>query len=210
MADPLQAYVEELFAQEDTVLRGVRSRSDELGLPQIQVPASTGRLLQVLVKLAGASRIVEVGALGGYSAVWIARALSGSGSLLTLEREPRHAEATRETLRRAGLADRVEVREGEALDLLAALDGPYDVVFLDADKESLSAYLGHAARLLKVGGLLLADNALWRGEVTDPQEGSPGVYVDRFNRSLAQDPRFLATVVPVGDGVAVGVRLPDE
>ncbi|MDH3222635.1 MAG: O-methyltransferase, partial [Gemmatimonadota bacterium] len=174
MGDPLQAYVEELFAQEDAVLRGIRSRSDEGGLPQIQVPPSTGRLLQVLVRLAGAGRVLEVGALGGYSAVWIARALSETGSLLTLEREPRHAAVTRETLRRAGLEERVEVREGEALELLAALKGPFDVVFLDADKEALSLYLEHAARLLKTGGLLLADNALWRGEVTSPQDGSPG------------------------------------
>ncbi len=210
VGDSLQAYVEDLFAREDAVLRDVRSRSDEGGLPQIQVPPSTGRLLQVLVRLAGASRVLEVGALGGYSALWIARALPETGSLLTLEREPRHAAVTRETLRRAGLGDRVEVREGEAPELLAALDASFDVVFLDADKENLPLYLEHAARLLRAGGLLLADNALWRGEVTNPEDGSPGVYVDRFNRALAQDPRFLATVVPVGDGVAVGVRLPDE
>jgi predicted O-methyltransferase YrrM len=203
----LQEYVEALFAQEDAVLDGARKRSDEAGLPQIQVPPATGRLVQVLVRLAGAKRVLEVGSLGGYSAVWIARALPQDGTLLTLEREPRHAQVARETVGEAGFAERVEVREGEALSLLEELDEKFDVVFLDADKETLVDYLEHGARLLNPGGLLLADNALWRGLVVEPEEGAPSAYVDRFNRALAADDRFLATIVPVGDGVAVGVRV---
>ena len=207
MPDSLQEYVEALFAQEDAVLDGARKRSDEAGLPQIQVPPATGRLVQVLVRLAGAKRVLEVGSLGGYSAVWIARALPQDGTLLTLEREPRHAQVARETVGEAGFAERVEVREGEALSLLEELDEKFDVVFLDADKETLVDYLEHGARLLNPGGLLLADNALWRGLVVEPEEGAPSAYVDRFNRALAADDRFLATIVPVGDGVAVGVRV---
>lgn len=207
MPDPLQEYVEALFAREDPVLGSARERSDAAGLPQIQVPPATGRLVQVLVRLSGARRVLEVGSLGGYSAVWIARALPEDGSLLTLEREPTHAAVARDTLREAGFAHQSEVREGEALELLKELDGEFDVVFLDADKETLVDYLEEAARLLRPGGLLLADNALWRGLVVAPEEDSPSAYVDRFNRTLAGDDRFLATVVPVGDGVAVGVRL---
>ena len=210
MADELRQYVEALFAREDHVLTEARRRSDAEDLPQIQVPAATGRLVQVLIRLSGAERVLEVGTLGGYSAVWIARALPEHGTLLTLEREPSHAEVARETLRQAGFSDRAEVREGEALTHLEGLDGTFDVVFVDADKESMVHYLEHGARLLKPGGLLLADNALWRGLVVSPEEGSPAAHVDRFNRALARDPRFMATIVPVGDGVAVGVRLADD
>ena len=201
------AYIEELFAGEDDVLRAIRAASDAAGLPQIQVPPATGRVLQVLVALSGAERVLEVGALGGYSAVWIARALTPRGTILSLERDPGHAEVAREAVRTAGVEDRVEVRVGEALELLPGLEPHFDVVFLDADKESLEAYLEEAARLLRPGGMLLADNALWRGEVASPEEGSPGAFVDRFNRALSGDSRFLATILPVGDGVAVGVRL---
>ena len=210
VADDLQRYVESLFANEDHVLSGARRRSDEEGLPQIQVPPATGRLVQVLVRVSGAQRVLEVGTLGGYSAVWIARGLPETGTLLSLEREARHAAVARETLRQAGVLDRVEVREGDALALLEALDETFDVVFLDADKENLVRYLEHAGRLLRPGGLLLADNALWRGLVVSPEEDSPAAFVDRFNRALAKDRRFMATVLPVGDGVAVGVRLPYE
>ena len=209
MAEDLDEYVQTLFAQEDRVLTQARARSDAQDLPQIQVPPATGRLVQLLVRLSGAERVLEVGTLGGYSAVWILRALPENGSLLTLEGEPRHAAVARETLRQAGFSERSEVREGEALALLGELDEPFDVVFLDADKESLVQYLEHGARLLKPGGLLLADNALWRGLVTRPEEGTPGAYVDRFNRALAKDHRFMSTIVPVGDGVAIGIRLPD-
>lgn len=209
MTEELERYVERLFAEEDPVLEDARRRSDAEELPQIQVPPATGRLVQVLIRLSGAERVLEVGTLGGYSAVWIARGLPPHGRLLTLEKEARHAAVARETLRQAGFADRSEVRVGEAMDLLEGLDETFDVVFLDADKENLVRYLDHGARLLRPGGLLLVDNALWRGLVVDPEEGSPGAYVDGFNRALAADRRFLATVVPVGDGVAVGVRLPD-
>ena len=209
MADELAEYVEGLFAPEDAVLGGARERSDAAGLPQIQVPPVTGRLVHVLVRLSGGARVLEVGSLGGYSAVWIARALPSHGTLLTLEREPVHAEVARETLREAGFSDRCEVREGDALDLLAELHETFDVVFLDADKENLVHYLAHAGRLLRPGGLLVVDNALWHGLVTNPEPGSPAEFVDRFNRALAADPRFVSTIVPVGDGVAVGVRVGD-
>lgn len=203
---PVDAYIQALFATEDDVLRDIRTRSDEAGLPEIQVPALTGRAIQLLLRAAGAARVLEVGALGGYSAVWIARALPANGSLVTIEHHPEHAAVARGSVQAAGVSDRVEIVVGEAKEVLRRLEPPFDAVFLDADKESYVAYLEEAARLLRPGGLLFADNALWRGEVVDPGEDSLAVHVDRFNRALARDSRFEATILPVGDGVAFAVR----
>ena len=151
--------------------------------------------------------MLEVGTLGGYSAIWMARALPPEGRLLTLEIERAHAEFARRYLVQAGVADRVEVRVGRALDILPALDGErFDAVFLDADKEPLPTYFDWALRLLRPGGLLIADNTLWGGKVLDSRiddEATRGVR--EFNRRLATDPRVTGIVVPTHDGVGIGV-----
>lgn len=199
-------YVRELFCAEDEVLTWIRVAAEEAGLPQIQVPPETGRALETLVRLSGAKRVLEVGALGGYSAVWIARGVAEDGSVVTLEIDRDHAAVTEKALERAGVADRVQVVVGDARERLRELEPGFDAVFLDADKESYVAYLDHAARLLRSGGFLVADNALWRGEVASPGPGTLAEHVDRFNRALANDARFTSTILPVGDGLAVGVR----
>jgi caffeoyl-CoA O-methyltransferase len=164
-------------------------------------------LLQVLLRAVQARRVLEVGTLGGYSAIWMARALPADGRLVTIEAEPAHAAFARRFLERAGVADRVEVREGRALDVLPSLDGErFDVVFLDADKEPLPTYLEWALRLLRPGGLVVADNALWGGRVVDRAADDPATNgVREFNRRLATDPRVTGIVVPTHDGVAIGV-----
>lgn len=220
-------YVRRLFAPEDDCLRELRARADRAGLPQIQLPPATARAVQVLLRAAGAKRVLEVGALAGYSAVWIARALPPDGRLTTLEIDPKHAALARQSLEAAGVADRAEVRLGDAATAMAALrpSCSFDAVFLDADKERYVQYMEEAARLLRRGGLLLADNALWKGRVprldgraseaddglSDDPEPSPldeerAQLMHAFNRKLAADPRFDATVLPVGDGLAVAVR----
>jgi len=199
-------YVRNLFGAEDEVLKWIRVATEEAGLPSIQVPPETGRLLEILVRMSGAKRILEVGALGGYSAVWIARALPHGGSVVTLEIDSHHAALTRKALEHAGVADRVEVVVGDARERMPELEPGFDAVFLDADKENYVAYLGYAARLLRPGGFMAADNALWRGEVVRPTPGTLAEHLDRFNRTLAEDGRFTATILPVGDGLAVGVR----
>lgn len=242
-------YVRRLFAAEDDCLREVRARADQAGLPQIQLPPATARAVQVLLRAVGAERVLEVGALAGYSAVWIARALAPGGRLITLEIDPKHAALARQSLEAAGVADRTEVRVGDAATAMAALGPPgsFDAVFLDADKERYAQYAEEAARLLRSGGLLLADNALWKGRVaalegrgtegegealdgegdaagdlgTGPKTdmGDLGASADAealdaerakimhaFNRKLAGDSRFDATVLPVGDGLAVAVK----
>lgn len=205
----VEEYVETLFAREDRHLLRIREEMAREGLPTIQVPAVTGRFLQVLLRAAGARRVVEVGTLGGYSALWIARALPDDGQLVTLERDPGRSQIATGLLREAGMGDRVEVRTGDARTLLATLgpDGSLDALFLDADKSHLEEYVAQARRLLRPGGVLLVDNALWRGAVLDDRVTDADTEALReATRIVSRDPAWLGTVVPVGDGVLVAVR----
>jgi predicted O-methyltransferase YrrM len=204
--DAVGAYIGDLFAREDDLLLSLREDADRSGLPPIHVAAQTGRLLQILIAAVGARRILEIGTLGGYSAIWMGRALD-DGRIVSLEIEPRHADFARRWIKRAGLDARVEVRVGRAVELLPALDGEtFDLTFIDADKEPLPTYLDWALRLTRPGGIVVADNALWGGRVVDASVRDAGTLgVRELNRRLAADPRVVATVLPVGDGVAVGV-----
>lgn len=214
MTDPdalherLRDYGASLFATEDELLLELRREMERRDFPMIQVPAPTGKLLHVLVAAVDARRVLEIGTLAGYSAIWMARGMAAGGSLLTLEKEEEHARVARHFVERAGLSDVVEVRVGEAGELLPEIapDGGWDVVFIDADKESYPGYAEHAARLLRPGGLLLADNALWHGKVVEPDPDETTRAVRAFNEQMAGSAEFRATVVPVGDGVMVAVR----
>jgi predicted O-methyltransferase YrrM len=207
MSDQINEYITGLFAQEDELLRELRDEAARAGLPAISVPPETARFLQVLVRASNASRVLEVGTLGGYSAIWMARAMGEGGSILSLEINPEHAVFARRYIERAGLTHAIEVRVGPALQLLPTLDGEkFDIVFLDADKEPLPTYLDWALRLLRPGGLVIADNTLRGGRVADPSENDDQLRAIReFNRKLASNSRLTGLVVPIGDGVAVGV-----
>jgi len=205
--DPVSAYLDPLFAPEDPALLALREAADRSGLPPTAIAPGTGRLLQVLLESVGARRVLEVGTLGGYSATWIARALPAEGGrLVTVEIEPRYAEFARRQLVFAGVADRVDVVVGRALDVLPAYDGErFDALFLDADPEPLPTYFEWGLRLLRPGGLLLADNALRGGRVLDARASDAATTAVReFHRRLAADPRVSATVVPTPDGLVVG------
>jgi caffeoyl-CoA O-methyltransferase len=207
LSDRTGDYIAGLFAPEDELLAALREEADRTGLPPIAVSADEGRLLQVLLMSIRARRVLEVGTLGGYSAIWMARVLPDDGELLSIEIEQRHAEFARRYVQRAGLADRVEIRVGRALDILPSLDGEkFDAVFLDADKEPMPNYFEWALRLLRPGGLLIADNTLWGGRVLDDAErDEKTTAVREFNRRMATDPRVLSILVPTHDGVAIGV-----
>src|SRR5262249_11880202 len=142
------------------------------GLPAIQVPPNVGKLLQLLARVRGAHTVLEVGTLGGYSAIWLARALPAGGRLVTLESDPRHAEAARANVARAGLADVVELRHGRALETLPQLAvegrGPFDLIFIDADKRSCPEYFEWALKLSRRGSLITVDNVVRKGAVLDP------------------------------------------
>lgn len=209
-AERLAAYVRGLFAEEDAVLDQVRERQTRAGLPEIAISPEEGRLIAVLLTAIGARRVLEVGALGGYSGVWMARALPADGTLVTIERDVRHAAVAEESFRAAGLNGRVEILVGEALDLLAGLAPPFDAVFLDADKAPLPRYYEESLRLLRVGGLLLCDNTFMRGRVLDQSADDEDVAGMRaFNCRAASDTRLVAAVAPIRDGLLLGVKVRD-
>lgn len=201
-------YVADTFAPEDETLRQLRAAISAEGLPEIYISPDEGRLLQVLLRAVDARRVVEIGSLGGYSTIWMGRALPADGSLISLEIEPRHAELARRFIERADLADRVEVRVGDARELLGPLtdEGPFDAVFIDADKQGYPTYLDWALANLRPGGLVIGDNALWEGRVVETEARDPETAAIReFNRRLADHPALISIIVPTRDGVAVAV-----
>ena len=196
----IDAYVEGLFAPPDEALEAALRDSREAGLPEINVSPNEGRLLQLFAAMAGARRILEIGTLGGYSAIHFARALPDGGALISLEINERHAEVARRNVERAGLSNKVEVRVGDARRSLASLvendDGPFDLVFIDADKEGYPEYLEWTMRLVRPGSLVLADNTIRGGAVLDPQDGSAWA-TREFNERVARDPRLSGIVLPL-------------
>jgi len=208
--DRFERYVTELFAAEDPILAKIRERHESEKLPAINVSPEKGKLLHLVIRLVHAKHVLEIGTLGGYSGVWIARALPPGGTLTTIEKDPKHAAIAREAFVAAGLQDRVRLIEGAALDVLPTLAPGFDVVFIDADKEPLPKYFEWGMRLLRPGGLLLCDNAFFHGAAVDPKDQSPaGRGVRAFNELAAADPRLIATIIPVRDGLLVGLKLGD-
>jgi predicted O-methyltransferase YrrM len=177
-----------------------RSGRAQAGLPPSEVSPTQGKLLHLLARLQGARAILELGTLGGYSTIWLARALPSDGRLVTVEADPHRAEVARANVARAGVAELVEVRVGAALDALAQLaaegGAPFDLVYLDADKRSNPEYLPWALRLARRGTLIVADNVVRGGAVADASSGDPDVQgVRRFLELLAAEPRVSATAI---------------
>lgn len=208
-------YFADLLLPADEALEGALEAAARAGLPAIHVSPLQGRLLEVLARARGARRILEIGTLAGYSTIWMARALPPGGRLVTLEADARHAAVARENLARAGLAGVVELHLGPALETLPRLAaegaGPFDLVFIDADKPSYPEYLEWSLRLTRPGSLIIADNVVREGKVVDAASADPNVLgTRRFNERLAAEPRLRATAVQtVGtkgyDGFAIAV-----
>ncbi|MDE2489342.1 MAG: O-methyltransferase [Elusimicrobia bacterium] len=208
-------FVTGLLAREDAVLRAIREETPERGLPPISVGPDEGRILHFLASAVGARRIVEVGTLAGYSACWLARALPADGVLHTVEFDPRHAAVARENIARAGLSSRVVVHEGPGAKVLPTLtgEGPFDLCFIDADKEGYPVYARWAADNLRPGGLVVCDNAylfgkLHRDDLPAGDADAPKVPAMRAClRGLADESLFKsAAMLPTGEGMAVAVR----
>ncbi len=207
----IDSYVERLFAPPDPVLEGALRRSREAGLPEIQVSPAEGTLLRLLAEIMGAKRILEIGTLGGYSTIHLARALPEDGLLISIEVDERHAGVARQNIAEAGFEGVVEVRVGDARKLLARMveegEGPFDLTFIDADKGTYSEYLEWGIRLSRPGSLILGDNAIRGGSVLDAGGDDTSRAVREFNENLARDPRLSATVLPLIreriDGLAV-------
>jgi predicted O-methyltransferase YrrM len=213
--DAVDHYLTDLLVKEDPALDDALKSSSEAGLPAINVSPSQGKLLHLLAKIQGARKILEIGTLGGYSTIWLARALPPDGQLITLEADPKHAEVAQANIERASLSGIVEVRLGRALETLPQLQadgaGPFDLVFVDADKPSNPDYFEWALKLTRAGSVLIFDNVVRHGAVIDDTRDDPGLLGTRcLIELLATDPRVDATAIQtVGvkgyDGFAIAL-----
>ncbi len=211
----VDAYLAGLLIPGDPALENALESSAAAGLPPIHVPPNQGKFLQLLARMLGARNILEIGSLGGYSTIWLARALPPGGRLVTLELDPKHAEVARRNVSCAGLADVVTVHVAPALETLHKLaaekDAPFDFIFIDADKESYTEYFSLSLRLSRVGTCIVADNIVRQGAVIEPDSSDPRVQgVRHFMDALASEPRVTATAMQtVGakgyDGFAIAL-----
>jgi predicted O-methyltransferase YrrM len=204
-------YISGLFATEDDALRSAREEMSREGMPGISVSASEGKVLHILARIIGARRILEIGTLGGYSTIWLARALPPEGKLISLEIDTRYADVARRNLKRAGLQEKVEVRVGPALEslsrLTAGVEELFDLVFIDADKDGYVNYLRKAMPLVREGGLVLGDNTL-PDAVLDPVAESG---TKRYNAAVSAHPDLNSILVPVLrsrgiDGLLISIK----
>ena len=199
------------FAPEDEGLRNALTSARAAGLPEIQISPIQGKLLQLLAAACNARNILEIGALGGYSGIWLARALPAGGRLITLEINPEHAAIVRNSFEKVGVSDRAEVRVGKALDLLPHLESeaPFDLVFIDADKPPYPQYLEWALRLTRPGSIIVADNCIRGGKAFLPPQDEAMAGIVELNRRMASDPRLVSLVLAMDedytDGFAIAV-----
>jgi predicted O-methyltransferase YrrM len=211
----VERWICERIVPSDDALESAVSESEAHGLPAIQVEPPTGKLLNLLARMVRAERILEIGTLGGYSTIWLARALPADGRLITLEANAAFAEVAEKNIAAAGVGERVDLRVGPALDALPKIlsdgEGPFDLVFIDADKSNQDKYLAWALDLTRVGSVIVGDNVVRDGRVVDPDSDDESIRgIQRFMDLLAAEPRVDATAIQtVGskgwDGFAIGV-----
>jgi predicted O-methyltransferase YrrM len=195
----VDSYIADLFIPPDSALEAAQAASTAAGLPAISVSATQGKLLHLLARVQCARKILEIGTLGGYSTIWLARALPADGQMISLELDPKHAEVARGNLDRAGVKN-AEIRLGPAADSLQKLisekGGPFDLIFIDADKQGYSEYLKLSLKLARRGTLIIADNVVRKGEVTDPKSTDESVQgIRKFNEVLAAEKRVSTTAI---------------
>ncbi|MBD8520842.1 O-methyltransferase [Lysinibacillus fusiformis] len=201
-------YIDTVFAQQDHILENVISSITEQGMPAISVSPSSGKLLTMLVSITGAQDILEIGALGGYSGICLARGIEDEGTLTSLELEEKYAQIAAQNLANAGFAEQVTYLTGPALESIEKLvaDGKrFDFFFIDADKENYEQYLAYCIKLANTGALIVMDNVLAAGSVADP-EVTPKRYtaiMKKFNRLVANHPQLESILLPIGDGITV-------
>ncbi|GEN33687.1 O-methyltransferase [Aneurinibacillus danicus] len=202
-----EEYIRSLFIQPDEALDHVQNSIERHGMPSISVSPESGKLLSMLVGIAGARDILEIGALGGYSGICLLRGLTADGHLTSLELKQEYADLAHENLKKAGLGDKVSYYVGEALDSLNRLEQEgktFDFFFIDADKANYSSYMEKCIRLANRGAIIVGDNVLWSGRVYDESEQDEATQALRaFNEKMAQDKRLESLLIPIGDGLAV-------
>jgi predicted O-methyltransferase YrrM len=189
-------YLGERLVPSDPALDAALAAAKDAGLPEIAVAPNQGKFLNLVARIAGARSILEIGTLGGYSTIWLARALPADGRLITLEANPKHAEVARANIGAAGFADVVEVRLGPAIETLPSVQGPFDLIFIDADKPNIPHYFESALALSHPGSVIIVDNVIRGGAVADPDSTDPSVLgVRRLNELIAAEPRVDATAL---------------
>lgn len=202
-----EQYITDLYIQEDEALLKTKASLAQNGMPDITIPSQTAKTLYLLAKMSGAKKILEAGTLAGYSGIWLARALPGKGTLLTLELKPQFAQVAAENFQLAGLQNKVKVQTGNALTEMERLqreNEKFDFFFFDADKLNYPKYLQLAIAMAEPGAIITADNTLWKGRVYDPASIRPTTEAVRlFNKMLAEDNRLESIIIPTGDGLAV-------
>jgi len=211
-------YISDLLAPEDEALRSVIKSLDDEGLPQYSVSANQGKFLQVMMMACGARRVLELGTLGGYSTIWLGRALPADGSVITIEVDEHHAAVAQRNIDRAGLSQKVSIRVGRAMDILKSMIAeevvPFDLIFIDADKPPYTEYFEAALGLSRPGTIIICDNVIREGKVLDEHSTDERVMgVQRFNRMLAGNTKVTATILTtIGgkeyDGMAIAVVNP--
>jgi len=213
--EAVDQYISDLFIKEEESLTAAERSHGLENIPAINVSPNLGKFLYLMAKISKAGKILEVGTLAGYSTIWMAKALPENGRLISLEIDPRHAAIARKNIERAGLSSKVEVRVGKAIDLLPGMvkesEGPFDMIFIDADKPPYAEYFEWALKLSKSGTLIIADNVIRDGKVLDPNHEDPMVQgAQRFNKALAANNQVSATILQtIGvkeyDGMAIAV-----
>lgn len=205
----IEQRIQQAFAPEDEGLRYALASARKAGLPEIQISPVQGKLLQVLAAACNARKILEIGALGGYSGIWLARALHAGGQLISLEINPEHAAVVRDSFAHAGVGDRTEVRVGRALDLLPALESeaPFDLIFIDADKPPYPQYLEWALRLSRPGSIIVADNCVRRGFQDPAATDETSLGVIEYNRCIASDPHLVSIALAMDDDYTDGFAI---
>ena len=196
----VDAYFADLLAPNDDAFNAALAANRKAGLPAIDVTPLQGKFLELLVRITGARRVLELGTLGGYSTIWLARALPEGGQVVSLEIDPHHAEVAHANLQNAGVLDRVDLRVGRAADLLQAIvasgDAPFDLIFIDADKAGYPKYLAWSLKLSRPGTVIVADNVVRDGKVIQPDSPDPNIEgVRRFTELVAAEPRLAATAL---------------
>lgn len=201
----VHAYLERERPPSDDILREMEQLAEERSFPCLG--AQCGRILHQLVRMINAERIFEMGSGFGYTMYWMAKAMRPGGVVIGTDSDPTNVATAKDFFRRGGILERTDMRGGDALQVFATEDGPFDLVFCDIDKESYAEALDLVKPRLRVGGLLLADNLLWSGRVTDPSENDSATEAIRdFTRRLFADPGFFTTIIPIRDGMSISIK----
>jgi predicted O-methyltransferase YrrM len=204
--DKLYSYIIDTFVEEDDILKQIVLDTEAKNIPLIQISPDNGKFLYLLIKMIRAKRVLEIGALAGYSTIWMARALPGDGKITTLEISEKHAEEASSNYKIAGLEGKIELMFGSAMDLLDKLQNEkFDLAFIDADKENSSNYFDKVIGCMNPGGIIACDNTLKHGKVVEenPDDGTKGIL--NYNKKVASDPRVESLLVSISDGLTISL-----